>query len=79
MSWNYYGNKTLRDIGISNHTPDLSQIIGRTRLITRAFCNSSVCVGWNASKSVEVDVTEDDCCARCGSSVIYKSKRLSKR
>lgn len=71
MSWDYYSNKVLRDIGITNQTEDLSAWIGNKRREVKAYCKSSECNENEYGKRLILEPNEDDTCPYCENYLFY--------
>lgn len=79
MSVNYYTPKRLREIGISEHTADLSDLILNGTVTYKAFCKSRKCSGNNMSTGVEKKVRQDvEVCPDCNYFLFWKTICTSK-
>jgi hypothetical protein len=76
MSRDFIQRQQLIDLGVSEHTPPLRELITNKSSVLKAYCNSVTCVGPHATNRVLVqNPTKTKRCPNCGSSVFYKKNK----
>lgn len=78
MSWNYYNEPELRDIGVSNTTETAIANLMVDK-VTLAYCTSRYCChyvddnGRNKTKSKVLKSNKKDTCPDCGHSLMFET------
>lgn len=73
MNWNCYYPMHLRNIGISETTPDLVELIDVYSTNIKAYCKSKKCAGGQVARGEPKAVRKNaNVCPDCGDYLFYR-------